>query len=109
MNSDRISARVSEALRRRVQAAGDESAAVRALLILGLHAAGYDVRDLAADIMALTFASLDARSGAAIQKTFNTVLHEMSDISSNIPPQIADQTPLPSEDGDPFANIGIAV
>lgn len=108
MNSERIGVRLSPALRALIGQAGEEAAAVRSLLILGAHAAGYDVSGLSREILALSFAHLDPLAAAAIRKMLNTMLNSPLNNVLNI----AEVPPLPAptmeEAPDPFA-VGIEV
>lgn len=69
----RLGARLSPQLRAEIESAsgadGDISAVVRALLLLGLHAAGRDVSPLLGDLQLGKVVAADIR--AAVQQLFN--------------------------------------
>src|SRR5687768_1854063 len=70
----RLGVRVSAELRALVEAAGEPSAAARALLLLGAHAAGYDLRPLAGDVaLVLRDRSLDNELRNELQRVLNTL------------------------------------
>ncbi len=106
MNDERIGVRLSPELRALVAQAGEMSAATRALLIIGAHTAGYDVRAVEREITVLRWAKLDSPVAAEIRKVFNTTLNS----TLNADPRREPIAPAgDEEEADPFASIGIEV
>lgn len=117
MQGDRIGMRLSSALRAQVQTLGEESATVRALLILGLHTAGVDIAPFAADASAALARVTDPQVQAAllgalfnkrstdVQQTFNTAQIALEPVGTSQNHLGDDITTT----DDPLAGIGIEV
>jgi hypothetical protein len=100
------------------------SAAHRALLLLGAHAAGYDVAPCRADTARVLSEELDERVAQAIEgllsdrrSAVGTTSYTWPTEPQSQPPTLADTgalehddtTPANDSPGDPFAGIGIDV
>lgn len=111
----RLGLRVSAALRALVEQAGEPSAAARALLLLGAHAAGYDLRPLAGDVaLALRDGALDDRLCNGLQRVFNAMLNTPLNTAFVEPDVLLDEllreAPAPLETvDDPLAGVGFEV
>lgn len=119
MDESRLGFRVSGALRARIDRVGDTSAAARALIILGLHAAGADVtafaEDAAADLRKL--ADPDVKDLFA-RAMFNKGLTDVQPSLNILAPSTDTAAPSvdaslggveASTDADPYADVGIDV
>lgn len=128
MKSHRIGVRLSAELHTLLAAAGDVSAATRALAILGAAAAGYELGTLRDEAGGLLAAPLDPPLRAALRGLLSersTLVPQMLDNRStlvqpmlNIPaqslpvPQLPDVGPFAdpaSPDGDPLMSEGFEV
>lgn len=101
-----IRVRLSTPLQAAVERAGaNTSAATRALLILGLHAAGYDLAPLRRDIALLLAEQLDAPVMAALTALAAGRRTAVGPVSYMPLGDVADQ----GADDDPLDAIGIEV
>jgi hypothetical protein len=114
MKPPRIGFRLSAALARRVRAAGPDSAAARALILLGLHALGEDLAPYFAEGVALLPALSEASTRDALRAAlFNigstSVQHMLNTPPEPVPGAPARET-LPDDlFDDPLGGVGIEV
>lgn len=108
----RLGLRLSAELRTLVEAAGEPSAAARALLLLGAHAAGYDLRPLAGDVrLVLRDRSLDNGLRNELQRVLNTFnTFNTGPAPELLLDQLLREPPAPLEMvDDPLAGVGFEV
>lgn len=113
-HAGRLGFRCSDALQRRVEAAGAVSAAARALLIIGLHAAGADVTAYRAEALAVLPEIADPSIAAALERAlFNigsTTVEQRFNTHEPAPQMARSTEGLGwSAEEDPFAGVGIEV
>lgn len=101
---DRLGFRLSKALRDRCDRAGDTSSVARALLVLGLHAAGTDVSPFADEVSAVLGKITDARLRAAL---FGVLFNERSTHVQQ--PSTSTYFQEAVEGDDPLLSVGIEV
>lgn len=109
----RLSFRLSAALARRVRAIGPDSAAARALILLGLYQAGEDLSPYLDEGAALLPLLAEAAIRAALRRAlFNTGSTQVQPVlntpgAAPIPP--ADDSILADLLDDPLSGVGIEV
>ena len=111
---DRIGVRLSAALRRRIDQAGTPSAAVRALLFVGLHAAGEDLTPYQGEAAALLPRIGDPAIRAALLRAlFNIGSTHVQPMLNNAPPLPERGMPAEGDLGagllDELLGVGIEV